>query len=222
MLGMHSVFACRPLVQRCCQRLHRNAAGIPDVDHIACPLHCSKAPSAGGTCFCFCSALHLTRSSTRGPGRLWLYPVCRVDRVCVSCAGFWSSDAARGRPSLHGGHGASPTMRPPLCPLPVLQKGADWRRTCSVLFADSTDEDFDTRNLSCARLSCNRVCVCVCVWAAMWAGPPPPLAPLLRRWAMGWVALEGERPQRRPQRRLNRRLEEGRSQRRLEAVAVGD
>jgi hypothetical protein len=32
--------------------------------------------------------------------------------------------------------------------------------TCSVLFGNPTDEDFDTRNLSCARLSCNRVCVC--------------------------------------------------------------
>ena len=46
---------------------------------------------------------------------------------------------------------------------PVLQKGAYWRRTCFVLFDDPTDEDSDTWNLSCARLSCNRVCVCVCV-----------------------------------------------------------
>jgi hypothetical protein len=55
---------------------------------------------------------------------------------------------------------ASPTMRTHLCPLPVLQKGASWHRTCSVLFDDPTDEDSDTRNLSCARLSCNRVRVC--------------------------------------------------------------
>ena len=53
-------------------------------------------------------------------------------------------------------------MRSHLYPLPVLQKGAYWRRTCSVLFDDPTDEDVDTRNLSCARLSCNCVCVCVC------------------------------------------------------------
>ena len=52
-------------------------------------------------------------------------------------------------------------MRTHLCPLPVLQKGAYWRRTWSVLFDDPNDEDSDTRNPRCARLSCNRVCVCV-------------------------------------------------------------
>ena len=67
MLCMHSVFACRPLVQRRCQRLYPNAAEIQDVDHLVCLLHCRKAPSAGGTCFCFCSALHLTRPSTLRP-----------------------------------------------------------------------------------------------------------------------------------------------------------
>jgi hypothetical protein len=40
---------------------------------------------------------------------------------------------------------------------PVLQKGAYWRRTCPVLFDVPTDEDSDTRNLSCARLSHNPV-----------------------------------------------------------------
>ena len=53
-------------------------------------------------------------------------------------------------------------MRTHLGPSPVLQEGAYWRQTCSVLFDDPTDEDFDTRNLSCAHLSCNcaraRVC----------------------------------------------------------------
>ena len=42
---------------------------------------------------------------------------------------------------------------------PVPQKGAYWRWTCPVLFDDPTDEDSDTQNLSCARLSRNRVCV---------------------------------------------------------------
>ena len=63
-------------------------------------------------------------------------------------------------------------MRTHLCPLPVLQKGAYWRRTCSVLFDDPTDEEFDTRNLSCARLSCN--CVggggCLGVGMCVWGG----------------------------------------------------
>ena len=68
----------------------------------------------------------------------------------------------RGRPSLHGGPGASPTMLTHLYPSPVLQKGAYWRRTCSVLFDDPTDEDFDTRNLSCAPFVLQS-CVCVCV-----------------------------------------------------------
>ena len=67
MLCMHSVFACRPLVQRRCQRLYPNATGIQSVDHLVCLLHCRKAPSAGGTCFFFCSALHLTRPSTLRP-----------------------------------------------------------------------------------------------------------------------------------------------------------
>ena len=77
---MHSVFACRPLVQRRCQRLYRNAAGIQDVDLFVCPLHCRKAPSAGGTCFCFCSALHLTRFSTPRPP--FAVP-CLSRRPCV-------------------------------------------------------------------------------------------------------------------------------------------
>ena len=46
-----------------------------------------------------------------------------------------------------------------VCVCVCVQKGAYWRRTCSVLFDNPTDEDTDTRNLSCARLSCNRVCV---------------------------------------------------------------
>ena len=59
-------------------------------------------------------------------------------------------------------------MHPPRCVpisahVPVLQKGAYWRRTCSVLFHVPTDEVSGTRNLSCARLSCNRVCVCGCM-----------------------------------------------------------
>ena len=43
-----------------------------------------KAPSAGGTCYCFCSALHLTRSSTSRPvfSVLCLSPKC----VCVCVA----------------------------------------------------------------------------------------------------------------------------------------
>ena len=55
---------------------------------------------------------------------------------------------------------------------PVLQKGAYWRQTCPVLFDVplETDEDSDTWNLSCARLSRNRVCVRVCVCVCGWGG----------------------------------------------------
>ena len=108
--------------------------------------------------------------------------VCESVRGCWYCAGWmcWLLDcwvcgcmcmcvcAATGCPSLDGGPGASRTMRIHLCPIPVLQKGAYWRPTCSVLFDDPTDEDFDTRNLSCARSSCN--CVCVCVFVCVRAG----------------------------------------------------
>ena len=46
---------------------------------LLCPLHCRNAPSAGGTCICFCSALHL-RSSTPRP--LIAVP-CLSRRPCV-------------------------------------------------------------------------------------------------------------------------------------------
>ena len=44
-----------------------------------------KAPSAGGTCYCFCSALHVTRSSTSRPvfSVLCLSPKCVCVCVCV-------------------------------------------------------------------------------------------------------------------------------------------
>ena len=72
-----------------------------------------------------------------------------------------------------GGHGASPTMRTHLCPLPVLQKGAYRRRTCPVLFDVPMDEDSDTRNPRCARLSCNRVCVGGGCYGESWSSPAP-------------------------------------------------
>mmetsp|Transcript_9720 Transcript_9720/g.16373 ORF Transcript_9720/g.16373 Transcript_9720/m.16373 type:complete len:201 (-) Transcript_9720:191-793(-) len=71
------------------------------------------------------------------------FPSCVC--VCVSgvhdgasdlrlfCTGFWYSAAARGRPKIRPEHDASPTMRAPPCLSPLLQTGAYWRRTCSVL-----------------------------------------------------------------------------------------
>jgi hypothetical protein len=50
--------------------LCRHDRGLAQRLHASCwPCLSShrKAPSAGGTCYCFCSALHLTRSSTSKP-----------------------------------------------------------------------------------------------------------------------------------------------------------
>ena len=63
------------------------------------------------------------------------------------------------------GVGVWPVATPPPC---VLRKGAYWRRTWFLLFDDATDEDSHTRKPRCARLSCNRVCVCVCARVCSW------------------------------------------------------
>ena len=68
-------------------------------------------------------------------------------------AGLCCSDAGRGSINLLTLVQDVPVLSP------VLQKGAYGRRTCTVLFDVPTDEDSDTRNLSCARLSRNCVCV---------------------------------------------------------------
>ena len=82
------------MVQQRCQRLYRIAAGIQDVYHFVCPSHCREAPSAGGTCFCFCSALHLMRFSTpRPPCRLCVCVcLCLGVTVCVRVCLFVFDD----------------------------------------------------------------------------------------------------------------------------------
>ena len=45
------------------------------------PLHCRKAPSAGGTSFCFCSALHLTM--IRECPLVWAPPSSVVRTLCA-------------------------------------------------------------------------------------------------------------------------------------------
>ena len=70
-------------------------------------------------------------------------------------------------------------MRALPCLSPLLQKGAHWRLTCSVLFDDPIDEDSDTRKLRCARFVlqfcvglgvCVGVCGCVWVWVCVAEG----------------------------------------------------
>ena len=70
------------------QRLY-STSGTWSGTVLLCPLHCRKAPSAGGTGFCLCSALHLTRCSALRPA--FVVP-CLSRRPCVGFGlgfGFW-------------------------------------------------------------------------------------------------------------------------------------